>query len=196
VDPPPLDLEARPVRPGRIVSPLRVRGLGPAEGGAEQMLGKIAGRVVGTAHDAARPQLIAYMGMEREEFGGGQLGKVRQQVFPGAACCRPGYTSPMMHKTATIDIAPTPFLERVLSLSLKWDLMLDGGRGGGKTYAVIIEVFHRAELWGAQSRTLITRWPQGALSKLEQSSHAMQEISKMGSEPTLTARPMNGDFRQ
>lgn len=78
MDPPPLDLEARPVRPGRIVSPLRVRGLSPAEGRAEQVFGKVAGRVVGTAHDATRPQLLAYLGMEREQFGGGQLGKVRQ----------------------------------------------------------------------------------------------------------------------
>ena len=42
------------------------------------MFGKVPGRVVGTAHDAPRPQLLAYLGMEREEFGGGQLGKVRQ----------------------------------------------------------------------------------------------------------------------
>jgi len=73
----------------------------------------------------------------------------------------------MMHNTATIDIAPTPFQARVLSLPLEWDLLLDGGRGGGKTYAVILEVFRRAEQWGAQSRTLITRRTQGALSELE-----------------------------
>lgn len=69
--------------------------------------------------------------------------------------------------TGTIDIAPTPFQARVLSLPMEWDLLLDGGRGGGKTYCVILEVFRRAERWGARSRTLITRRTQGALSELE-----------------------------
>ncbi|WP_323037690.1 hypothetical protein [Pararhodobacter sp.] len=80
----------------------------------------------------------------------------------------------MMHNPATIDIAPMPFQARVLSLPLEWDLLLDGGRGGGKTYAVILEVFRRAERWGA-------------LSELEQSLAAIQEISKMGSKPTSDA---------
>ena len=78
----------------------------------------------------------------------------------------------MMHNTATIDIAPTPFQARVLSLPLEWTCCWTAGRGGGapgggKTYAVILEVFRRAEQWGAQSRTLITRRTQGALSELE-----------------------------
>ncbi|MEO0487545.1 MAG: hypothetical protein AAF092_16700 [Pseudomonadota bacterium] len=73
----------------------------------------------------------------------------------------------MMQAASTIDISPTPFQSRVLSLPMEWVLLLDGGRGGGKTYAVILEVFRRAERWGAQSRTLITRRTQGALSELE-----------------------------
>ncbi|WP_421858169.1 hypothetical protein [Oricola sp.] len=73
----------------------------------------------------------------------------------------------MMQAASTIDISPTPFQSRVLSLPMEWDLLLDGGRGGGKTYAVILEVFRRAERWGAQSRTLITRRTQDALSELE-----------------------------
>lgn len=73
----------------------------------------------------------------------------------------------MLSAASTIDISPTPFQSRVLSLPMEWDLLLDGGRGGGKTYAVILEVFRRAERWGAQSRTLITRRTQGALSELE-----------------------------
>ncbi|WP_324754026.1 hypothetical protein [Roseovarius sp. Pro17] len=103
----------------------------------------------------------------------------------------------MMHNPATIDIAPMPFQARVLSLPLEWDLLLDGGRGGGKIYAVILEVFRRAERWGAQSRTLITRRTQGALSELEQSFAAIQEISKMGSKPTSDAarhRDFAADF--
>jgi hypothetical protein len=74
--------------------------------------------------------------------------------------------------------------------------MLDGGRGGGKTCAVILEVFRRAERWGAQSCTLIARRTQGVLSELEQSLAATQKIFKTGSEPISTARPLNGDFRQ
>lgn len=73
----------------------------------------------------------------------------------------------MLSAASTIDISPTPFQSRVLSLPMEWDLLLDGGRGGGKTYAVILEVFRRAERWGAQSRTLTTRWTQVALSELE-----------------------------
>lgn len=64
----------------------------------------------------------------------------------------------MMQAASIIDICPTPFQSRVLSLPMEWDLLLDGGRGGGKTYAVILEVFRPAERWGAQSRTLINRW--------------------------------------
>lgn len=74
----------------------------------------------------------------------------------------------MLSGASTIDISPTPFQSRVPSLPMERDLLLDGGRGGGKTYAVILEVFRRAVRWGAQSRTLITRRTQGALSELEQ----------------------------
>jgi hypothetical protein len=68
-----------------------------------------------------------------------------------------------------------PSQARVLSLPLECDLLLDGGRGGGKTYAVILAVFRQAERWGAQSRALISRRPQGALSKLEPSLTALQD---------------------
>jgi hypothetical protein len=51
----------------------------------------------------------------------------------------------MMHNTATIEIAPTPFQARVLSLHFEWGLMPDGGRGGDKTYPVILVLLRRSE---------------------------------------------------
>jgi hypothetical protein len=45
--------------------------------------------------------------------------------------CASGYYRPMMHNTATIDIAPTPFQARVLSLPLEWHQLLDDGRAVG-----------------------------------------------------------------
>lgn len=98
-----------------------------------------------------------------------------------------------MHTPATIDIAPTPLQARDLSLPLEWDPLLDGGRGGGKSFAVILEVFRRAERWSAQSRTLITRQEQGALSELEQLLAAIQEISKPTSDPARH-RDFGADF--
>lgn len=47
--------------------------------------------------------------------------------------------------TSTIDITPTPFQARIQSPPQEWDLLLDGGRGGGKTYALILGGFHLAE---------------------------------------------------
>lgn len=47
--------------------------------------------------------------------------------------------------TSTIDITPTPFQARIQSPPQEWDLLLDGGRGGGKTYALILGGFHLVE---------------------------------------------------
>lgn len=52
---------------------------------------------------------------------------------------------PMNTVTSTIDITPTPFQARIQSPPQEWDLLLDGGRGGGKTYALILGGFHLAE---------------------------------------------------
>ncbi|XHC09067.1 hypothetical protein ABWH98_16120 [Labrenzia sp. ac12] len=46
-----------------------------------------------------------------------------------------------MQAASTIEISPTPFQSLDQSLPMEWDLLPDGGRGGGKTYAVILEVF-------------------------------------------------------
>ncbi|MEL6644915.1 MAG: hypothetical protein AAFO57_04060 [Pseudomonadota bacterium] len=75
----------------------------------------------------------------------------------------------MLSAASTIDISPTPFQSGVLSLPMEGDLLPDGGRGDGKIYAVILEVFRRAERRDVQSRMLITLQTQGALSELEQS---------------------------
>ena len=75
----------------------------------------------------------------------------------------------MLSAASTIDISPTPSRARVPSMPLVCDLLLEGGRGDGKTYAAIPEVFRRAERRGALPRTLITRRAQGALCKLKQS---------------------------
>jgi hypothetical protein len=75
----------------------------------------------------------------------------------------------MLSAASNIDISPTPSQSRVLLLPMEWDLLLDRGQGGGKTYVVILEVFRRAGRSGAQSRTLSTLRTLDALSKLEQS---------------------------
>lgn len=70
----------------------------------------------------------------------------------------------MGNSVETIDIAPKPFQVRFLSLALEWDLMFDIGRGGGKVYVVIIEVFSCAERWGTLPLNFITCEVPGALS--------------------------------
>ena len=59
-----------------VETAFRVRGLIPAEGRAEQILRKIAGRVVGGAEDAARPQLLGHPGVKRQKLGDGRMRKV------------------------------------------------------------------------------------------------------------------------
>ncbi len=109
VDAPPLDLVSRPVAVGGIISPLRVGGLLPAESCAEQVLRKIASRVVCAAHHSPRPQLLAYLGMEREKLRNGHLPKFRQQRSPRLKTNRPLYAYKIEADAGTIDIAPMPF---------------------------------------------------------------------------------------
>ncbi len=78
MDPPPLNLVPRPVRADCIISWLRVWSLRLAKGSAEQVFSKVPGRAVGAAHDAPRPQFLAYLGMEVEQFSYGQVFKLVQ----------------------------------------------------------------------------------------------------------------------
>lgn len=54
-------------------------------------------------------------------------------------------------------IRPTGFQQRVLSVPEKFDIALTGGRGGGKTYAVLLSILRHIEQYAEHARVLVVR---------------------------------------
>ena len=54
-------------------------------------------------------------------------------------------------------ITPTPWQARVLSVPEAFDLFLGGGRGGGKTYGLLLLILRHVETYGELARVLVTR---------------------------------------
>lgn len=54
-------------------------------------------------------------------------------------------------------IEPTPFQQQVLGVPETFDLFLGGGRGGGKTYALLLLILRHVESYGANARCLVVR---------------------------------------
>jgi hypothetical protein len=54
-------------------------------------------------------------------------------------------------------IEPTPWQSRVLAVPEQYDLFLGGGRGGGKTYALLLLILRHVETYGHNARVLVIR---------------------------------------
>ncbi|MEX0758502.1 MAG: phage terminase large subunit, partial [Tistlia sp.] len=54
-------------------------------------------------------------------------------------------------------IEPTPFQSRVLATPEDCDLFLGGGRGGGKTFALLLLILRHVETYGSHARVLVVR---------------------------------------
>jgi hypothetical protein len=65
-------------------------------------------------------------------------------------------------------ISPTPYQATVLSVPETWNLMLAGGRGGGKSIAALLLVLRHVEKYGELARPLIVRETHKAVQELEE----------------------------
>lgn len=66
----------------------------------------------------------------------------------------------------TVNISPTEFQSDILSAPEDHHLFLGGGRGGGKTFGVILLIIDHVQRYGAVARVLITRKRQRSLGQL------------------------------
>jgi hypothetical protein len=64
-------------------------------------------------------------------------------------------------------IEPTPYQATVLSVPEHWNVMLAGGRGGGKSTAALLLVLRHVEKYGDKARPLIIRETHKAVQELE-----------------------------
>lgn len=64
--------------------------------------------------------------------------------------------------------SPTPYQLTVLSIPEVWNLLLAGGRGGGKTIASLLAVLRHVEKYGARAKPLIVRETHKALVQIEE----------------------------
>ena len=65
---------------------------------------------------------------------------------------------------ATVELLP--WQERVMLLPEEWDLFLGGGRGGGKTRALLLLILRHCATYGERSRVLVLRRTYKALEDL------------------------------
>lgn len=70
-------------------------------------------------------------------------------------------------------MTPTGYQSAVLSIPEEWNILLAGGRGGGKTTAVLLTVLRHVEKYGARARPLIVRESYKALAQVEEVLHAL-----------------------
>lgn len=63
---------------------------------------------------------------------------------------------------------PTPYQSTVLSVPETWNVMLAGGRGGGKSTAALLLVLRHVEKYGAAARPLVIRETHKAVQELEE----------------------------
>jgi hypothetical protein len=65
-----------------------------------------------------------------------------------------------------MSISPTPYQARVMSIPAHWNVLLCGGRGGGKSTAALLLVLRHVEQVGEHARPLIIRDTHKAVSEL------------------------------
>lgn len=65
------------------------------------------------------------------------------------------------------EITPTPYQHTVLSIPEQWNLLLAGGRGGGKSTAAELLVLRHVEKYGENARPLLVRETHKAVTELE-----------------------------
>lgn len=63
-------------------------------------------------------------------------------------------------------VSPTPYQHTILSVPENWNLMLAGGRGGGKSTGALLLVLRHVEKYGELARPLIIRETHKAVSEL------------------------------
>lgn len=77
-------------------------------------------------------------------------------------------------------IAPTPYQSAVLSVPEGVNLLLAGGRGGGKSYGALLLMLRHVEQYGAQARPLLIRETHKALLEAEEEFDALLSLAYQG----------------
>lgn len=65
-------------------------------------------------------------------------------------------------------VSPTPYQSAVLSVPETFNLLLGGGRGGGKSYGALLLVLRHVEQYGERARPLLIRETHRALLEMEE----------------------------
>ncbi|MDP2374268.1 phage terminase large subunit [Reyranella sp.] len=68
---------------------------------------------------------------------------------------------------------PTAYQHTALSVPEKWNLLLCGGRGGGKTTAMALVILRHCEKYKGSARPLVVRETHKALTDIEDKLHAL-----------------------
>lgn len=68
--------------------------------------------------------------------------------------------------TAFDEIKPTAWQASVLSVPETFNLLLAGGRGGGKSYGAVLDLLRHVEKYGAQARPLVIRESHKSLEEI------------------------------
>ncbi len=84
---------------------------------------------------------------------------------------------------------PTPFQAKALSVPVEFNLLLAGGRGGGKSVAIQLAVIRHCELYGAKARPLLIRETYIALGELwDALVILLKQVYPKGVKPNLSQR--------
>lgn len=70
-------------------------------------------------------------------------------------------------------LKPTPYQATVLSVPETWNLMLAGGRGGGKSTGALLLILRHVEKYGEAARPLVVRETHKAVQELEEQLDAL-----------------------
>jgi len=78
------------------------------------------------------------------------------------------------------EVKPTEYQVRVLHLPERWNILLAGGRGGGKTMAALLLLLRHVEQHGDRARVLVVRETYNALRELEDQCDALLALAYRG----------------
>ncbi|WP_407120233.1 terminase large subunit domain-containing protein [Bradyrhizobium sp. STM 3561] len=74
-------------------------------------------------------------------------------------------------------INPTPYQATVLSVPENWNLLMAGGRGGGKSTGALLLVLRHVEKYGEKARPLIVRETHKAITELEEQLDSLLSVA-------------------